>query len=98
MNFKKWLAEYEDKGFNYYKNMLLGKLNLDDSNGINQSLDAWNAEHLISVLNGLGEFKSLPDSTQEQIIGQIKSRTGTLGDLVRLMSNPLNPHRLVNIE
>lgn len=100
MNFKKWLAEFDDKGFNYYKNMLLGKLSLDHSQGLNQSLDAWKPEHLISVLNGLGEFKSLPTSVQDQVIGQIKSRMGTLGDLVRLMSNPLSHHRLAvgNIE
>lgn len=88
MNFKKWLAEYDDKGFNYYKNMLLGKLNLDRSQGLSQGLDAWEPEHLLSMLNGLGEFRELPSGTQDQVIGQIKSRMGTLGDLVRLMSNP----------
>lgn len=88
MNFKKWLVEYDDKGFNYYKNMLLGKLNLDQNQGISQELQVWEPEQLISILNGLGEFKELPNSVQDQVIGQIKSGTGTLGDLVQIMSEP----------
>lgn len=98
MNFKMWLAEFDDKGFNYYKNMLLGKLNLDRTQGLSQGLDAWEPEHLLSMLNGLGEFRELPSRVQDQVVGQIKSRMGTLGDLVRLMSSP--QHRLTagNIE
>jgi len=88
MNFRKWFVEFDDKGFNYYKNMLLGKLNLDRSQGLSQGLDAWEPDHLVSMLNGLGEFRNLPDEIQDQVIGQIKSRMGTFGDLVRLMSNP----------
>jgi hypothetical protein len=88
MKFKKWLVEFEDKGFNYYKNMLLGKLSLDPNHGLDQGLDAWQPEQLISTLEGLGEFKELPADIQNQVVGQIKSRLGTLGDLVRLMSNP----------
>ena len=89
MSFKIWLTEFEDKGFNYYKNIVLGKLNLDQSHGLSQSLDAWEPEQLINMLNGLGEFKELPEQIQNQVTGQIQSRMGTLGDLVRIMSNPI---------
>lgn len=88
MRFKKWLAEFDDKGFNYYKNMVLGKMSLDQNHGLNQSLDAWEPQQLIELLNGLGEFKELPDQVQQQVFGQIKSGTGTIGDLVRIMANP----------
>ena len=86
MNFKTWL-EYDDKDFNYYKNLVIGKLSLDHTHGLSQSLDTLAPEQLISTLNGLGEFKELPSDIQDQVIGQIKSRMGTLGDLVRLMSD-----------
>ena len=85
--FKNWLAEMEEKGYNYYKNILLGKLNLDHTNGLSQGIDAWEPEQLINILNGLGEFKQLPQQTQDQVIGQIRSRMGTLGDLIRIMSS-----------
>lgn len=88
MNFKKWLAEFDDKDFNYYKNMLLGKLNLDHTQGLSQGLDAWEPEHIIAMLNGLGEFRELSSEVQDQVIGQVKSRMGTIGDLVQLMSSP----------
>jgi hypothetical protein len=87
MTFRLWLAEMEEKGYNYYKNILLGKLNLDRTHGLSQGLDTWEPETLVSVLNGLGEFKGLPQATQDQVIGQIRSRMGTLGDLIRLMSS-----------
>ena len=86
MNFKTWL-EYDDKDFNYYKNLLIGKLSLDHIHGLSQSLDTLATDQLISTLDGLGEFKQLPSDIQDQVIGQIKSRTGTLGDLVRMMSD-----------
>lgn len=97
MNFKKWLAEYDEKGFNYYKNMLLGKLNLDPTQGLDQDLNAWEPTQLISMLNGLGEFKQLSPDRQGQVIDQIKNGNGSIGDLIRLMAEP--QHRLIgNIE
>jgi hypothetical protein len=87
MTFRQWLNEASDKGYDFYKNMILGKLSLDHSNGLSQNLDAWEPEQLVSILNGLGEFKELPQMAQDQAIGQIRSRTGTLGDLVRILSS-----------
>ena len=66
--------------------MLVGKLNLDKRLGINQSLDSLDSDFLISSLNGLGEFKELPDFVQTQVIGSIKSQTGTFADIARLMA------------
>lgn len=86
MKFKLWL-EMNDKDFNFYKNLILGKLNLDRINGLSQSVDTWEPEQLISILNGLGEFKELPMEIQDQVVGQIRSGMGTLGDLIRLISN-----------
>jgi hypothetical protein len=87
MIFKMWLAEMENKGYDFYKNVLLGKLNLDRTHGLSQGLDAWEPEQLINVLNGLGEFKELRQEVQDQVTGQIRSRMGTLGDLIRIMSS-----------
>lgn len=88
--FKKWLVEMEDKGYDYYKNIVLGKLNLDRIHGLSQGIDTWEPEQLINILNGLGEFKDLTQGIQDQVIGQIRSRTGTLGDLIRIMSSSPN--------
>lgn len=85
--FKIWLNEMENKGYDFYKNILLGKLNLDHTHGLSQGLDAWEPEQLINILNGLGEFKELSQEVQDQVIGQIRSRMGTLGDLIRIMSS-----------
>ena len=87
MTFKSWLTEMEDKGYNYYKNLLLGKLNLDQTHGLSQGIDTWEPEQLVQVLKGLGEFTALPQPVQDQVFGQIRSRMGTLGDLVRVMSS-----------
>jgi len=85
--FKVWLAEMEDKGYDFYKNILLGKLNLDRTHGLSQGIDTWEPEQLINILNGLGEFKGLRQQVQDQVVGQIRSRMGTLGDLIRIMSS-----------
>ncbi len=85
MKFKYWLTEAE--GYDFYKNLLLGKLSLDQVQGPSQGIDAWEPEQLISILNSLGEFKELPQGTQDQVVGQIKSGSGTLGDLIRIMSS-----------
>ena len=86
INFKKWF-EMENKGYDYYKNIILGKLNLDPVHGLSQSINGWEPQQLISILNGLNEFKQLPLPIQDQVIGQIRTGTGTLGDLIQAMSN-----------
>lgn len=88
MRFKNWLAEYDDKGFNYYKNMVLGKLSLDQHHGLNQSLDAWNPQQLVSMMQSLGEFKQLPLEIQDRVISKIQNGTGTIGELIQIMANP----------
>lgn len=85
MNFKNWF-EMENKSYDYYKNLVLGKLNLDPIHGLTQSVNGWEPQQLIEILNGLGEFKQLPLPVQDQVISQIQSGTGTLGDLIQTMT------------
>jgi len=86
--FKNWmkLREAEYKDFDYYKNLVLGKLNLNNNYGLSQDINTWKPESLISILNGLGEFKALSQNIQSQVIGQIRSQMGTIGDIIRIMS------------
>lgn len=87
-NFKSWLISEEiGKDFNFYKNLIISKLNLDEKIGLTQSINTWEPQQLISILEGLGEFKELTNEVQQQVIGQIKSGMGTLGDLIKLMSS-----------
>ena len=90
MRFKQWMELYDGKDYDFYKNMLLGKFNLDRNLGLNQSLDNFEPDFLISSLNDLGEFKELPEFIQNQVIGMIQSNSGTFSDLARLMSGDLN--------
>lgn len=85
MSFKIWLED-EEKDFEFYKNLVLGKLNLDRSEGLSATLNTWEPENLISMLNSLGEFKELSDETQEQVIGKVRAGEGTLADLIRKMA------------
>ena len=85
MNFKNWLVT-ENKSYDYYKNLVLGKLNLDPIHGLTQSINGWEPQQLVGMLNGLGEFKQLPLPVQDQVISQIQSGTGTLGDLIQTMT------------
>ena len=77
----------ENKGFYYYKNLVLGKLNQDPVHGLTQSINGWEPQQLIGMLGSLGEFKQLPLPIQDQVLGQIRNGTGTLGDLIQTMSN-----------
>jgi len=90
--FKNWmkLREAEYKDFDYYKNLVLGKLNLNNNYGLSQDINTWKPESLISILNGLGEFKALSQNIQSQVIGQIRSQMGTIGDIIRIMSKNKN--------
>ena len=85
--FKFWLLEMEDKNYSFYKNLLIGKLNLDADHGLSQEIDTWQPDRLISILQSLGEFAILPQNIQDQVIGQIKSGSGTLEDVVKIMSS-----------
>lgn len=86
MNFKTWL-EFQEKDFNYYKNLILGKLDLESPEGLSVSLDTFNSQNLIEQLQGLGEFKELTSEIQQQIINKVKSGDGTIEDLIRLMAD-----------
>jgi hypothetical protein len=85
MNFLEWFFK-EEKDFDYYRNLILSKLNLKKDMGLSQDLNAWEPDNLINILNGLGEFRNLSSEIQDQIIGQIRSGSGTLHDIIRLMS------------
>ena len=85
MIFKNWLVEMENKGYEYYKNILLGKLSPAD--GLSQGLNTWEPEQLVNMLNSLGEFKKLRQEIQDQVIGKVRSKMGTLNDLITLMSS-----------
>lgn len=86
ISFKYWL-ESLNRDYDFYKNIIIGKLSLDRVQGLSQSINTWEPENLIAILNGLGEFKNLPQETQSQVIGQIKSGMGTLDDMIKIMSN-----------
>lgn len=81
--FKKWLL-IEEKDVNYYKKLVLSKLELDNQ-GLSQSLNIWKPESLISKLNELGEYKNLSLEKRKNIENIIKSKSGTINDLIKIM-------------
>ena len=90
ISFKNWLFEDEQKDFEFYKDLILGKLNTGKNKvqyDMSTSLNVWNPpDKLTSALENLGEFKSLDDSLQKQVTEKINSKEGTLGDVVRLIA------------
>jgi hypothetical protein len=86
MNFKMWL-EYQEKDFNYYKNLILGMLNLESPEGLSASLDTFKPDILISSLEALGEFKELSADIQQQVKDKIQVGEGSIEDLIRLMAD-----------
>lgn len=86
MNFKIWL-EYQEKDFNYYKNLVLGMLNLESPEGLSASLDTFKPDILISSLEAMGEFKELNSDVQQQVKDKIQVGEGSIEDLIRLMAD-----------
>lgn len=86
MNFKIWL-EYQEKDFNYYKNLILGMLNLESPEGLSASLDSFKPDILISSLEAMGEFKELNSDVQQQVKDKIQVGEGSIEDLIRLMAD-----------
>ena len=86
ISFKIWL-EFKEKDFEFYKNLVLGKLDLDGVEGLSATLNTWKPEALQQILQGLGEFKALPESVQKQVFGKIQSGSGTLADIIRIMAS-----------
>lgn len=86
MKFKLWL---EEKNREYYRDMILSKLDLDKDKGLSQSLNVWDSDKLLGKLSELGEYKSLPEDVQKSIEAKIKSGSGTIGDLINIISNKL---------
>jgi hypothetical protein len=86
MNFKIWL-EYQEKDFNYYKNLILGMLNLESPEGLSASLDSFKPDILISSLEAMGEFKELNSDIQQQVKDKIQVGEGSIEDLIRLMAD-----------
>jgi hypothetical protein len=86
MSFKTWF-EAEEKDFDFFKNLVLGRLNLSRADGLSATLNTWEPDALINILNDLGEFKNLPNQIQTQVIGRVRSGEGTLADLIKMMSS-----------
>lgn len=86
MNFKTWL-EFQEKDFNYYKQLVLSSLGLESPDGLSVGIDSYDPENLISKLEALGEFKELAVDKQKQIKDKISIGEGTVEDIIRLMSN-----------
>lgn len=85
-SFKMWL-EAREKGFDFYKDLVLGKLNLDGVDGMSATLNTWKTEALQNIFQGLGEFKSLPEEVQRRVIDKIQTGSGTVGDIIRIMAH-----------
>lgn len=81
--FKKWLF-IEEKDIDYYKKLILSKLELDNQ-GLSQSLNIWKPESLINKLNELGEYKNLSLEKRKNVENIIKSKSGTINDLIKVM-------------
>lgn len=92
--FKNWLFEDEQKDYEFYKNLILGKLNGDkkeEKYNISTSLNVWKpSEKLIMSLENLGEFKSLGEDVQKQVREKINSQEGTLDDVIHLIARKVN--------
>ncbi len=87
VNFKMWLEDTEDN-FSHWKDIILGYLNLDQENGLSQTLDTFDSQHLKEKLQGLGEFTKLSPDTQNKVMSMIDGpQGGTVGDLIRQMSS-----------
>ena len=86
LSFNTWL-EYRDRDFSFFRNLVLGKLSLDRDEGLSATVDSFQKENLTSVLQGLGEFKELPEDVQSQVLGKVQAGDGTIGDLVRIMAS-----------
>ena len=85
MNFRLWL-EFQEKDFNYYKTLVLAKLNLESPEGLSVGIDSFESDNLISSLEGLGEFKELSTDIQQQIKDKIDVGEGTVEDIIRMMA------------
>jgi len=86
MRYKEWLLSEEVKDLRYYKNIVLAKLDLDHQ-GLSQSLAAWDANKMIKKLNELGEYTKLPEIKRKSIESQIKSKIGTVNDLIKSIAS-----------
>jgi hypothetical protein len=88
--FKNWLFEDEQKDYEFYKNLILGKLNSgkkEEKYDVSTSLNVWKpVENLISSLENLGEFKIFDVEVQKQVLDKINSKEGTLDDIIRLIA------------
>ena len=88
MEFKTWL-EAKEKDKDYYQNMILSKLDLDKEKGLSMSLNLMEPEKILNKLNDLGEYKSLSKDIQDSIEYKINSGSGTIGDLINIISRNL---------
>lgn len=86
MQYKNWLISEEVKNLKYYQNLILSKLELD-AQGLSKSIESWDSQKLINKLNELGEYKNLPEGKRRRVESQIRSKFGTLGDMISAIVN-----------
>ena len=86
ISFDMWL-EYREKDFNFFRNLILNRLTLDRAEGMSTALSTFQRGNLERLLQGLGEFKKLPDVVQKAALGKVASGDGTVGDLVKTLAS-----------
>lgn len=69
--------------YSRWKDIILGYFDLDQNNGLSQTLNTLNKDNFKRKLQSLGEFAKLPTDTQQRVMAFIDSeQPGTVGDLV----------------
>lgn len=87
-SFKIWLEDQE-QDFNFWKDLILNYLGLNQEEGLSVSLKSLNLQNLQSKLQGLGEFSRLSPEIQQRVMGQLSGpNSGTMGDLIRTIATP----------
>lgn len=84
MKFKFWF-EQNEKDFDFYKNIIVKLLGIDEEKGLSQEINTYNSNELLTKIESLGEFKQLPAEIQQNVSNRIRSEEGTLFDLVKDM-------------
>ncbi len=87
ISFHIWLEDAEEQDFNFWKDLILNYLGLDQQNGLSIPLKTLDLQNLQAKLQGLGEFARLPTDIQQRAIGLLsRPNPGTMGDLVRAIA------------
>jgi hypothetical protein len=87
--FRIWLEDDEEQDFNFWKDLILNYLGLDQKNGLSIPLNTMDLQNLQAKLQGLGEFARLSPDVQQRALGLLsRSNPGTMGDLIRAIASP----------